>query len=282
MTTLNRFVDEVALVCAKHSAHELVAPLEAVAAAVFPQLVRVEGDRITHRSHPIRVLDHLLLCLRDHADTPPPVTLALGLAALCHDASTARKKSSTLVARSEGAARQLEEESRRAMRLVHEAEGVVELVRAVVVANDALRSAGHPAISTESLEIAARVVAVHDTPSLRSVLPLTPGTAAGDALRLFVLADAITMLEFDAGLASPVPHGPLVETWARGEPIDASSAEAQVRSSVKSVKTRLQAAFELPAQTDLAGCFLHSATLAALAVTYSNSWASELGITLDA
>jgi hypothetical protein len=166
---------------------------------------------------------------------------------------------------------------------VHEAEGVIELVRAVVVANDALRSAGGTAIDMECLEIAARVVAVHDTPSLRSVLPLTPGTAAGDALRLFALADGITMLEFDGGLTDPIPHGPLVEIWARDERAERITAEEeQVRKSLKSLKTRLQAAFQLPPETGLAGCFPHSATLAALAVSYANSWANELRITLDA
>jgi hypothetical protein len=282
MATPSRFLADIAETCTRNGAPFLVKPLEAVATAALAQLVRVELDRITHVSHPIRVLNHVLLGQRDQTVTPRDITLALGLAALCHDASTVKKKSRTLVARTQDAVRQAEEEwSRRALRILHEAEGTAELVKAVQVGNQLLRAAGEEVISAECLEIAARVCAVHDTPSLGGVLPLARGTKAGDALALFVLADGITMIEFSEGLRSPVPVGPMVERWTRDEPVDASSVADQMKSSLKSLKRRLRAAFDVSDETSLRGCFALSPTLADLAVSYASKWAAELGVEFD-
>ena len=281
MMTLTQFLAGVTDACSANDRPSLIVPLQAVATAVFDQLVRVERERITHLSHPIRVLKHVCLGLRDQPATPP-VELALGLAAICHDASTVKKKALALVARIQDPTRQAEEEySRRSLRLLHEAEGVVELVKAVIVANQALRSAGNPPIGADSLEIAARVCAVHDGPSLRSRLSLAPGTAAGEALAVFVLADGLAMIEHDGGLTSPIPIGPTVELWAREEVIDQSSVGVQMKSSLKSLKSRLQAAFGLPKNTGLSGCFASNPTLADLAVLYARRWADDLAIDLE-
>ena len=151
----------------------------------------------------------------------------------------------------------------------------------MIVANQALRSAENPTIGADILEIAARVCAVHDAPSLRSPLPLAPGTAAGTALALFVVADGLAMIEYDGGLTSPVPVGPMVEPWAREEPVDRRGVAKQMTDSLKSLKSRMQAAFGLPKETGLSGCFALSPALADLAVSYAHAWADELAINLD-
>jgi len=281
MTRQKQFLSEISAVCSHHERAALITPLQAVGTAVFPQLLRVEEERITHASHPIRVLPLLFAGLVASPAVSPEVELALGISCLCHDASAVKKKSTTGIKKGSASAsspEQLanEEESRRFLRMLHEADGVVELIKAVTAANALLKGDGCSPIGSDALEVATRICAVHDTPSLRSRLPLDLGTPAGAALGLFVQADSLAMVEYGDGLRTQIPVGPMVEPWARGEPLDKETVGKQAVSSLKSLRSRLGAAFGLNEHGPLRECFPNRA-LGEIAERNASMWQAELG-----
>jgi hypothetical protein len=156
------------------------------------------------------------------------------------------------------------------------------LIKAVVAANMLLEGGGRSLIGSDALEIAARICAVHDSPSLRSRLPLSPDTQAGAALKLFVQADSLAMVEYGDGLSTPFPVGPMVEPWTRGEPwtggepLGKETVGEQAVSSFKSLRSRMRAAFGLTGGGLLRDCFPNRA-LGELAEKYASLWRAELG-----
>jgi len=106
-------------------------------------------------------------------------------------------------------------------------------------------------------------------------------TAAGRVLRILAEADCINMIDFGDGLANSAPLGPMVEPWTKGQPLTRGVVAKQALASVKSLRSRLQAAFGHPSDLPLDECFSNP-VLKALAVRYVAAWETELGVELRA
>jgi hypothetical protein len=157
---------------------------------------------------------------------------------------------------------------------------VKELIRAVEAANVMLADVGLPLIRADCLGAAALIGAAHDYPSLRWPLPLVPDSGSGRGLSVFIEADGITMIEYGEGLKSETPLGPMVEPWRKGKVLDVETVGKQVVSSVKSLRLRLAAAFEMASAPPLLDCFRNQ-VLRVLAGSYLESWSAELGVDLS-
>lgn len=270
--SLDEFLQQTADVLSGPAWSKYQIPVLAVAEVIFPRLLRLEEARIVHRTHPLRVLTHLLIALKER---PPSETavLALMISALCHDLAAIPKVTTSDVA-SAGDKDELERVRTR-FRYVHEADGAIHMIQAIAAAEMVLREARRPFIGADVTEISYQVCINHDAPSRRRKLPLDPRTEAGDALSLFVLADGITMIEFGGGLESKVPVGPMVELWMKSKPMERAGVASQLNSAKRSLSSRLQAAFDLPQSTSLPSCFSREA-LGRLAGRYVEQWESVL------
>ncbi len=276
-SSLNQHLAEAARICAAHNKAALAPPIQAFSQAVFPVYQRLEYWHISHSTHSLRTLDHAFAAWSAAPDTTPELDLALGLSCGGHDLSSVRKITSTDVASAEGG--RGEEELRLLLRLRHEVEGAAEVIDGVVAANVTLAAAGHPPISSRTLETVVLCCVCHDFPSRRSPFPLRSDSAAGRVLRILAEADCINMIDFGDGLANSAPLGPMVEPWAKGQPLTREVVAKQALASVRSLRSRLQAAYGHPSDLPLDECF-SDPVLRSLAVRYVAAWEAELGVGL--
>jgi hypothetical protein len=261
------------LLC-KYGWGSLTRPVQAVAEGIFPQIARLEELRICHPTHPLRVLEHVLLAVAEKPQ-PEAVVLALMIAALCHDTAEIHKVTTTGASANDG-----EHRRRRILfRLEHEAVGATNLVRAVRGADAVLKSNGCAPIGLDVVQIAYQVAVHHDAPSREQRLPLDRRDLVGaaEALELFVQADTVTMVEYlPPLLRGYAPVGPMAELWAAGKELAPNDIKAQLASSGRSVCRRLRAAFGLPGDPGIERCFL-APSLGAVAARYLAEWRAELG-----
>jgi hypothetical protein len=268
-----QFVSQVGDLLDRYGWARIAPQAQAVAEAMLPRIIRLQEARICHSTHPRRVLENVLIAVAEQP-LPDEAVLGIVIASLGHDTAEIAKVTTT------GAAREADKDDRERRRVLfrfeHEAVGAANTVGAVAASDAILKAAGLRAVGLDVLDIAYQVAVNHDSASRGRRLPPGPPLVA-EGLALFTQADTATMLDWlPSEVRGSAPLGPLAELWSSGAPITAERVRSQLASSEASLRRRLRAAFDLPGDPSVEGCF-PVAALGAAAARNLAAWREELG-----